>query len=908
MFQDWFLDYASYVILERAVPHVYDGLKPVHRRILHSMKQLDDGRYNKVANIVGHTMQYHPHGDASIGDALVQIGQKDLLVDCQGNWGNLLTGDSAAASRYIEARLTKFALEVVFNPKTTFWKPSYDGRNKEPITLPVKFPLLLAMGVEGIAVGLASKILPHNFIEIIDACVATLEDRPFELFPDFPTSGMADFSKYNDGLRGGRARVRAKIEKFDKKTLIIREITFGETTSSIIESIIAASDKKKIQIKKIDDNTSENVEIIIHLPPNVSTDKTIDALYAFTKCEVSIPTYACVIEEDKPRFIGVTEILQLSVANTVELLRQELLIQKSELEEQWHNESLEKWFIEKRIYKEKQYENSKSTDEAVEFINSKVIEHKLQLVRDVTREDILKLLEIKMKRILRFNSEKAEEELLAILEEIKKVQHNLDHLVDYAIAYYKHIKEKYGKGRERKTEIRNFDTIDTAQVAVANEKLYVNYKEGFVGYGLKKDEYVCDCSDIDDVIVFRKDGKYVIAKVSDKAFFGKDILYVNVFKRNDKRTIYNVAYRDGRTSVSYIKRFAVTGINRDKEYDVSKGVEGSKLIYFTANPNGEAEVIRVYLKPKPKIRKLVFEVDFKDVAIKGRDAQGNILAKNDIHKITLKEEGVSTLGGRKIWFDEEVFRLNADSRGKYIGEFTGDDKIIVISKDGLCRLTNFDLSNHYEENIIIIEKYDPQKAFTAIHFDAEQGFFYLKRFEMDETGKEQSFISEVAGSYLVEISDDEFPQVKLVFGGKHESREPELIDAEEFIGIKGIKARGKRLSTFEIKEMSFIEPLEKESKRSYDEDDESEPGDNSDSSDSDENVEVDIPLEIINESDDDIEFEVIVPDEEDAIEKKPEKQDKKPSKEKPEPKVKSKKEEDDKKNPPESGIQMTLGF
>lgn len=920
MFQDWFLDYSSYVILERAVPHVYDGLKPVHRRILHSMKQLDDGRFNKVANIVGHTMQYHPHGDTSIGDALVQLGQKDLLIDTQGNWGNILTGDSAAASRYIEARLTKFALEVVFNPKTTFWKPSYDGRNKEPITLPVKFPLLLAMGVEGIAVGLASKLLPHNFNELIDACIATLEDRPFELFPDFPTGGMADFSKYNDGLRGGRARVRTRIEKLDKKTLVIKDITFGETTSTIIDSIIAANDKKKIQIKKIDDNTSDSVEIIIQLPPGVSTDKTIDALYAFTKCEVSIPTYACVIEEDKPRFLGVSEILQLSVTNTVELLRQELLIQKSELEEEWHNLSLEKWFIEKRIYKEKQYENSKSTDEAIDFIFSKTIEHKLQLVREITRDDILKLLEIKMKRILRFNVDKAEEGLLSILDEIKKVQYNLDHLIDYAIKYYKHIKEKYGKGRERKTEIRNFDTIDTAQVAVANEKLYVNYKEGFVGYGIKKDEYVCECSDIDDIIVFRKDGKYFISKVTEKAFFGKDILYVNVFKRNDKRTIYNVAYRDGRTSVSYIKRFAVTGINRDKEYDVTKGVEGSKILYFTANPNGEAEVIRVYLKPKPKLRKLVFETDFKDVAIKGRDAQGNILTKNDIHKITLKEEGISTLGGRKIWFDEEVFRLNADGRGKYIGEFIGDDKIVVITRNGICRLTNFDLSNHYEENIIIIEKYKPSMVYSAIHFDAEQGFFYLKRFAIEESGKEQSFISETPGSYLIDVTNEEFPQIKILFGGKHKTREPEFIDGEEFIAPKGLKARGKRLTTFEISELSFDEPLEKESKRSFDTNDESDNENNIDQDINDEDVSDKIELEIIETKEgDDIEFEIIEPAEEDEISETPpinkiKKNKKKTSETESEEEEatkkddKSEKKKDDKKPPTDSGIQMTLGF
>lgn len=810
MYQDWFLDYASYVILERAVPHVYDGLKPVHRRILHSMKQLDDGRYNKVANIVGHTMQYHPHGDASIGDALVQLGQKDLLVDCQGNWGNILTGDRAAASRYIEARLSKFALEVAFNPKTTFWRSSYDGRNKEPITLPVKFPLLLTLGVEGIAVGLASKILPHNFNELIDACVATLRDEPVEIYPDFATAGMADFSRYNDGCRGGRARVRAKIEKIDNKTLAIREITFGETTTSIIDSIILANEKSKIKIKKIDDNTSDKVEILIHLPAGVSTDKTIDALYAFTKCEVSIATYACVIEDDKPRFIGVKEILQLSVYNTVELLKQELLILKSELEEAWHMQSLEKWFIEKRVYKENKYENSKTTDEALDFIHAKVIEDKLQLVREVTRDDLLKLLEIRMKRILKFNGDKAEEDLQKIIDEIAKVQHNLDNLIDYAIKYYKKIKTKFGVGRERKTEIRSFDTIDTTKVAVANEKLYANLKEGFVGYGLKKEEYISECSDIDDIIVFRKDGKYMVSKVSEKAFFGKDIIHVAVFKKNDKRTIYNAIYRDGKTSISYLKRFAVTSITRDKEYDLTKELEGSKLIYFTPNPNGEAEVIKVYLKPKPKIRKLIFETDFKDFAIKGRSAQGNILSKNDIHKITLKEEGVSTLGGRKIWFDEEVLRLNADGRGKFLGEFLGEDKILVLSKDGYCRLTNFDLSNHYEENILLIEKYNQDKIFTVIHYDAEQEFSYLKRFQVDDSTKEQSFISESEGSYMIDYTYDKFPQVKLIFGGKHESREDEIIDAEEFIAVKSIKARGKRLSTYDLGKIRFDEPLQKE--------------------------------------------------------------------------------------------------
>jgi topoisomerase-4 subunit A len=862
MFENWFLDYASYVILERAVPHVYDGLKPVQRRILHSMKQLDDGRYNKVANIIGHTMQYHPHGDASIGDALVQLGQKDLLIDPQGNWGNILTGDSAAAPRYIEARLTKFALDVVFNPKTTLWKPSYDGRNKEPITLPLKFPLLLAQGVEGIAVGLASKILPHNFIELIDACINTLQEKPVEIYPDFPTGGMADISKYNDGMRGGRVRVRAKIDKFDKKTLIIREIPFGETTNSVIESIIAANDKNKIKIKKIDDNTAADVEIVVHLPPaGVSTDKTIDALYAFTKCEVSLATYACVIEDEKPRFVGVTEILQLSVYNTVQLLKKELQIEKAELEEEWQLLSLEKWFIEQRIYKDKKYENSESTDEALDFINSRIIEDKLELMREVNRDDLFKLLEIKMKRILRFNVEKAETDLLKIEEEIKKIQHHLDNLIDYAIAYYNRIKDKYSEGHERKTELRSFDTIDTTKVAVANEKLYANYKEGFVGTGMKKEEYICDCSDIDDIIVFRKDGKYTISKVSEKAFFGKDILFVDVFKKNDKRTIYNIVYRDGKTRTSYIKRFAVTGITRDKEYDVTKGLEGSRILYFTANPNGEAEVIKVYLKPKPKLRKLVFEQDFKEIVIKGRDAQGNILTKNDIHKITLKEEGVSTLGGRKIWFDEEVLRLNADGRGTYLGEFSGDDKIAIITKNGLVRLTNFDLSNHYEEDFRIIEKYDSNKIFTIVHFDAEQEFFYLKRFQIDDLSKEQSFISESEGSYLVDITDDEFPSVKIIFGGKYENREPEIIDAEEFIATKGLKARGKRLTTFEIKDVSFDEPLDKKSKTNHSEDD-----NNFDNNDTD-----DIELEIINPK-----------------------------------QAKDNSQDDDKKNSPENGTQMTL--
>mgnify|MGYP001071804848 CR=1 FL=1 len=810
MYQDWFLDYASYVILERAVPHVYDGLKPVQRRILHSMKQLDDGRYNKVANIIGHTMQYHPHGDTSIGDALVQLGQKDLLIDAQGNWGNILTGDSSAAPRYIEARLTKFALEVVFNPKTTFWKSSYDGRNKEPITLPVKFPLLLAQGVEGIAVGLASKILPHNFNELIDACVATLKEEDFELYPDFPTGGMIDVTRYNDGLRGGKVRVRAHIEKQDKRTLVITDVPFGETTSSVIDSIIAANDKGKIKVKKIDDNTSSKVEILVHLPNNVSPDKTIDALYAFTKCEVPISPNSCVIEEDRPRFLGVKEMLQISVYNTMELLKQELLIKKKELEEQLFLISLEKWFIENRVYKESGYENAKSTEIAIKFINTKLKEHKTKFIREATNDDLLKLLEIRMKRILKFNADKADELMVQIKGEIEEIEHNLNHLVNYTITYYKNIKLKYGKGRERKTEIRSFDNIDTATVAVANEKLYADFKEGFVGTSMKKNDLVCECSDIDDIIVFRRDGTYIISKVSEKAFFGKDIIHIDVFKRNDKRTIYNVVYKDGKGGKALVKRFAVTSVTRDKEYNLTKGTEGSKILYFSANPNGEAETIKVYLKPRPKLRKLVFEFDMKDVLIKGRNSTGNILTKNDIHKITLKEEGVSTLGGRKIWFDDVVLRLNAEGRGKLIGEFKGEDKILVVRKNGTYRLTNFDLTNHYEDDILVIEKFNPDKIWTAIHFDATQEYFYLKRFQFDDTTNEQFFISEDEGSSLLELSDDKYPQVKISFAGKHSEREPELIDAKEFIAVKSYRARGKRLTTYQTGSIKFDVPIIKE--------------------------------------------------------------------------------------------------
>ena len=810
MYQDWFLDYASYVILERAVPHVYDGLKPVQRRILHAMKQLDDGRYNKVANIIGYTMQYHPHGDASIGDALVQLGQKELLIDTQGNWGNILTGDSSAAPRYIEARLSKFASEVVFNPKTTFWKPSYDGRNKEPISLPVKFPLLLAQGVEGIAVGLASKILPHNFIELLDACIATLKNEDFELYPDFITGGTIDVSRYNNGLRGGKVRVRASIEKQDKRILLITDIPYGETTSSVIDSIISANEKSKIKIKHIDDNTSENVEIVVQLPANVSPDKTIDALYAFTNCEVSISPNSCVIEDDKPRFTGVKEMLIISVYNTMELLKQELLIHKKELEEQWHFASLEKWFIENRIYKEKGYENAKSTDLAIAFISEKLDPIRKEFIREVNNDDLLKLLEIRMKRILKFNVTKADELMRNITSEIEELVYHLDHLVKYTINYYQNIKLKYGKGRERKTEIRNFDNIDTTKVAVANEKLYVNPKEGFVGTSLKKDTLVCECSDIDDIIVFKRDGKYMISKVSEKAFFGKDIIHVNVFKRNDKRTTYNTIYRSGKSGSAMIKRFSVTSVTRDKEYDITQGEQGSKVLYFSANPNGEAEVVKVYLKPRPKIRKIIFDYDMKDVKIKGRNSNGNILSKNDVHKITLKEEGISTLGGRKIWYDDVVLRLNTEGRGQFLGEFQGNDKILAIRKDGVFRLSSFDLTNHYDSNILLIEKFDVSKIWTAIHYDVSLNYYYLKRFEIEDNISEQLFISEKEGSKLLSLSDNRFPQIIVQFGGKHKDKDTEHIDAEEFIAVKSCKARGKRITTHKIKKISFGEPLKKE--------------------------------------------------------------------------------------------------
>lgn len=807
MYQDWFLDYASYVILERAVPHINDGLKPVQRRILHSMKRLDDGRYNKVANIVGHTMQFHPHGDASIGDALVQLGQKDLLIDCQGNWGNILTGDGAAAPRYIEARLSKFALETVFNPKTTLWQLSYDGRNKEPVTLPVKFPLLLAQGVEGIAVGLSSKILPHNFNELLDASVAYLRGEEFTLYPDFQTGGYIDVSKYNDGERGGSVKVRAKITKLDNKTLVISEIPYGKTTSTLIESILKANDKGKIKIKKVDDNTARNVEILVHLAPGVSSDKTIDALYAFTDCEISISPNCCVIMDNKPHFLTVSDVLKHSTDDTLHLLRTELEIQKGELEESLFFASLEKIFIEERIYKDKVFEEAKDMDEAIAHIDKRLDPFKPHFIREVTREDILKLMEIKMGRILKFNTDKCNATIAQYKEEIAKIDDHLAHIVDYTVDWFMMLKEKYGKNYPRMTEVRNFDTIEATKVVEANEKLYINRAEGFIGTGLKKDEFVCNCSDIDDIILFYRNGTYKVVKVSEKMFVGKDILYLNVFKRNDNRTIYNVIYRDGKVGYNYIKRFAVTGVTRDKEYDITKGTEGSRILYFSANANGEAETVKVILKPKPRQKLLVFEKDFSEIAIKGRGSMGNILTKADIHKVSLKQKGSSTLGGRMVWFDRDVLRLNYDGRGEELGEFQSDDLILVILQNGDFYTTNFDLSNHYEPTILNIEKFDANKVWTAALYDADQKYYYLKRFQLEAGSRKQNFLGENPKSRLMLLTDEAYPRIEAVFGGHDAFREPLVLDAEEFIAVKGFKAKGKRISTFDIETINELDPV-----------------------------------------------------------------------------------------------------
>lgn len=806
-YENWFLDYASYVILERAVPYVNDGLKPVQRRILHSMRRMDDGRYNKVANIIGHTMQFHPHGDASIGDALVGLGQKELLIDMQGNWGNIFTGDRAAAPRYIEARLSKFALEVIFNPKITVWKASYDGRNKEPITLPVKFPLLLAQGVEGIAVGMASKIMPHNFVELLEACIKHLQGETFELYPDFPTGGMIDVTKYNDGLRGGSVKVRAKISKLDNKTLVITDVPFSKTTSQVIDSILKANDKGTIRVKKVDDNTAANVEILVHLPAGVSPDETIDALYVFTDCEISISPNASVILDKHPRFMGVSEILKISAENTRNLLKQELQIRMLELKEEWIKISLEKIFIEKEVYE--LIKPCKTEEDILATINKGLAPYVKGFWRAVTREDCITLSNIPIKRISKFSSFKADESIKNINLEMDEVQNHLEHITDYAINYFRQLLKKYGAGRERKTEIRNFEQIEATQVVIANTKLYANCADGFVGTTLKKDDFICDCSDIDDIIVFMQDGSYRVSKVSEKAFFGKNIIHIAVFRKNDERTIYNAAYRDGKTGIVYMKRFNVTGVTRDKEYNVTKGEKNSKVLYFSANPNGEAEIIKVYLRPNPRLRKNVFEVDFSTQAIKGRNSQGNILTKHPTLKILKIEEGISTLGGRKIYFNPETKRLNDGGYGDFLGEFKGSDKILVITNDGKYTLTTFDLSNHYEINIHTIEKFNEGKIWTAVFFDAEQENIYIKRFEIEETAKYVSFIGDNEQSKLILLNDDTYPQLQVNFTGKHQNREPELIDVDEFISVKGVKARGKRVSTFTIGTMIFGEPLDK---------------------------------------------------------------------------------------------------
>lgn len=807
LYENWFLDYASYVILDRAVPHLHDGLKPVQRRILHSLKEMDDGRFNKAANVIGNTMKYHPHGDASIGDAMVQIGQKNLLIDCQGNWGDPVTGDSAAAPRYIEARLSKFAIEVVFNPDTTEWQASYDGRNKEPITLPVKFPLLLAQGAEGIAVGLATKILPHNFNELLDASIGVLQNIKPNLVPDFFTGGMADCSAYNEGQRGGKVRVRAKITERDKKTLAITEIPFGTTTGSLIDSVISANDKGKIKIKKIEDNTARDVEIMIHLAPGISPDVTIDALYAFTDCEVSISPNTCVIQNDKPRFMSVNDMLTESAFYTKELLKQELQIRLKELMEKIFFSSLLKIFIQEGMYKSAAYESAGSLDVVVEVLNKLFEPFFPQFYRQILAEDYKKLIDKPMSSITRFDVKKADEQMKALENEIKEVKHHLKHLNDYAIAWFEKLKEKYGKGRERKTELRTFDKVEAAQVALANVKLYVNKVDGFIGSGLKKDEFVCDCSDIDEIIVFRADGKCIVTKVQDKVFVGKEIEHVAVFKKNDERTVYNLIYKDGQTGVSYIKRFSVIGVTRDKEYDLTKGTKGSKLLYFSANPNGEAEVVNVQLKPHSKLRKLQFDEDFATIAIKGRNSMGNIITKYPVKKIVLKSKGVSTLAGRKIWYDEILKRLNVDTRGKYLGEFDGDDRILTVLSNGTYELTNFDLNNHFDDKMILIEKYDPEKTYSVVHYDGKSKNYLVKRFVFEQTGlgKQTSIISEESGSKLVFISGAAQVIVKVdQLKGKTETPETIEVDLSALIDVKGMKAMGNRLSQHTVKSVVLI--------------------------------------------------------------------------------------------------------
>jgi len=802
-YKDWFLDYASYVILERAVPHIDDGLKPVQRRILHAMRQIEDGRYNKVANIIGQTMQYHPHGDASIGDALVQLGQKGMVIDTQGNWGNIYTGDGAAASRYIEARLSKFALDVVFNPRTTSWKLSYDGRNKEPITLPVKFPLLLAQGVEGIAVGLASKILPHNFNELIDASIAHLQGKSFELYPDFPTGGLIDVSRYNDGLRGGLVRIRARISRSEKKSLVITDLPFGQTTTSLIDSILKANEKGKIKIRKIDDNTAGSVEIIVHLIPGTDPDITIDALYAFTDCEIPTSPNACVIRDEKPCFIGVSEMLKVSVDNTVKLLTLELKIRLEELDEIWHYASLEKIFIENELYEP--IKECKTEAAIIETIDAGLKPYRNLLRRDITHDDLVRLSIIPIKRISKFSTFKADENLRQTEAEMEEVRNHMANIIPYSINYYRQIKRKFGAGRERKTEIRGFDTIMATEVAVANAKLYVNRAEGFIGTGLKKDAYVCDCSDIDDILIIRRDGKYMITKVSDKQFVGKDIEYAGVFKKNDDRTIFNIIYRDGETGITYIKRCAITGMTRDKEYNITKS-EGSRLLYMSVNPNGEAETVRITLKPRPRVKNLVFDTEFSDTDIKGKASIGNILTRFPVHKIELKEKGSSTLGDKKIWWDPTVLRLNDDGKGDYLGEFAAGDRIFVMTQSGIIRLSGFELSTHFEEDVLVIRKFDPSNVFTIVYYDGAQKLHYIKRFQSEATEKPARYFEEHPKTRFVLLSENDYPRLEIRFGGKHKKRK-EVIEAGEFIAVKSFKAKGKRLSSFEVTSVTELKPL-----------------------------------------------------------------------------------------------------
>ena len=812
MYEQWFLDYASYVILERSVPYIEDGLKPVQRRILHSLKELDDGRYHKVANVIGHTMKYHPHGDSSIGDALIQIGQKDLLLDMQGNWGNTFTGDKAAAPRYIEVRLSKFALEVLYNSKITEWIPSYDGRSKEPVTLPVKFPLLLTQGVEGIAVGLSTKIMPHNFNELINASIKILKGVKPRIFPDFFSGGMADFTNYNDGQRGGRIRVRAKISQEDKSTLIISEIPFSTTTTSLISSIIKANDQGKIKIKKIEDNTAENVEIAITLPAKVSPDKTIDALYSFTNCEVSISPLSCIIEDETPKFLGVSEILHISTNRTLDLLKQELEVVLHELQDKWHFASLERIFIENRIYH--QIEELESWEEVISTIHKGLKPYTKKLLREVTNKDISQLTEIKIKRITKFDLEKAKNDILKLEERLKEVKYNLNNLTDYAIAYFKELKKNYGKEFKRKTEIKTFENIEAKKVVVASKKLYVNRKEGFIGTTLRKDEYVCDCSDIDDIIIFKKDGSMIIIKVDDKTFVGKDIIHCGIFKKGDERTIYNMIYKDGKSGNNMIKRFAVKGVTRNKSYFLVKSEKGSKVLYFTSNPNGQAEQVCVYLRALQKLKKLKIDIDFSEIAIKGRGTNGKIVTKNTIKKVELKSEGISTLAARKIWFDDAVHRLNVDERGEFLGAFDAEDKILCINQKGELELKAVELSTHFDEDMIVIEKFNSKKPISAIYFDGKKQCYFVKRFRLDKKSKRLNFISDAKGSILEIISTDWRPQAELVFvKEKGKDRKKAVISLEEFIAVKGINAIGNKLSNKKIKEINLLEPLPFESEK-----------------------------------------------------------------------------------------------